>query len=234
MNYKLLRSEYYNEEHKLNAQETKEFYLSVKSPYYRVRALSYALNSEIFGKRENLQHEISLNLFHKEIQIPNLKDIHKYYNQDLFEKKFGLNENFISENINNSLPIYIEIPEINQMRKDISYNEIFNHSSLMITDYSSVAFDFAYPKKPLIYYHSDNDYHFDVDKSYFKYDTMGFGPVCKTHDALKAEIINSIENKCQMEEKYIKRVDGFFKYIDKNNSERVIDAILDFDKTFYY
>lgn len=126
MNYKLLRSEYYNEEHKLNAQETKEFYLSVKSPYYRVRALSYALNSEIFGKRENLQHEISLNLFHKEIQIPNLKDIHKYYNQDLFEKKFGLNENFISENINNSLPIYIEIPEINQMRKDISYNEIYN------------------------------------------------------------------------------------------------------------
>ena len=126
------------------------------------------------------------------------------------------------------------IPQEVQLGNDISYNEIFNHASLMITDYSSVAFDFAYLKKPLIYYHSDNDYHFDVDKSYFKYDTMGFGPVCKTHDALKAEIINSIENKCQMEEKYIKRVDGFFKYIDKNNSERVIDAILDFDKTFYY
>lgn len=126
------------------------------------------------------------------------------------------------------------IPQEVQLGNDISYNEIFNHASLMITDYSSVAFDFAYLKKPLIYYHSDNDYHFDVDKSYFKYDTMGFGPVCKTHDALKAEIINSIENKCQMEEKYVKRVDGFFKYIDKNNSERVIDAILDFDKTFYY
>lgn len=126
------------------------------------------------------------------------------------------------------------IPQEVQLGSDISYNEIFNHASLMITDYSSVAFDFAYLKKPLIYYHSDNDYHFDVDKSYFKYDTMGFGPVCKTHDALKAEIINLIENKCQMEERYIKRVDGFFKYIDKNNSERVIDAILDFDKTFYY
>ena len=129
MNYKLLRSDYYNEEHKLNPQETKEFYLSIKSPYYRVRALSYVLNSEIFGKRENLQHEISLNLFHKEIQIPNIKDIHKYYNQDLFEKKFGLNENSISENLNNTIPIYLEIPEVNQMRKDISYNEIYNSLS---------------------------------------------------------------------------------------------------------
>ena len=31
-----------------------------------------------------------------------------------------------------------------------TYNDIFNHSSLLITDYSSVVFDFAYIKKPII------------------------------------------------------------------------------------
>lgn len=127
-----------------------------------------------------------------------------------------------------------DIPDIVEVGDDKSYNEIFNHASLMITDFSSVAFDFAYLKKALIYYHPDDDYHFDLENSYFKYDTMGFGPVTKSLDELKLEIIGLIENKCQMDEMYKGRVDGFFKYNDKNNSERVIDAILELDKRFYY
>lgn len=126
------------------------------------------------------------------------------------------------------------IPDGVKLGHDISYNDIFNHSSLLITDYSSVAFDFAYIKKPLIYYHPNKDYHFDVDKSYFKYDSMGFGPVTETLDELKGQIMKSIENKCMMDEEYEKRVDDFFTYIDKNNSERIIDAILEISEDFYY
>ena len=127
-----------------------------------------------------------------------------------------------------------DIPDEVEVGIDKTYNEIFNHASLMITDYSSVAFDFAYLKKPLIYYHPDNDYHFDIDKSYFKYDSMGFGPVTKTSDELKQHIMRLVENKCVMDEEYEKRVEEFFTYIDKNNSERVIDAILEFNEYFYY
>ena len=54
-----------------------------------------------------------------------------------------------------------------------SYNNIFTHASLVITDYSSIAFDFAYLKKPVIYYHYAQDYHFDIEESYFDYKTMG-------------------------------------------------------------
>lgn len=127
-----------------------------------------------------------------------------------------------------------DIPDEAELGSEMSYNEIFNHASMMITDYSSVAFDFAYLKKPLIYYHHDDDYHFNLDDSYFKYDTMGFGPVATQIDELKDEIIRLVENDCQMDEKYIKRVDDFFKYTDKNNSKRVIDKILEFDEMFYY
>ncbi len=109
----------------------------------------------------------------------------------------------------------------------IAYNDIFNHSSIVISDFSSVVFDFAYLKKPVIYYHHDKDYHFDVDRAYFKYDSMGFGPVCKSKGQLEAEIVNLIENGCEMSETYERRVDDFFKYIDKNNCQRVIDAILE-------
>ncbi|WP_407423842.1 CDP-glycerol glycerophosphotransferase family protein [Methanobrevibacter sp.] len=108
---------------------------------------------------------------------------------------------------------------------DDSYSEIFNHSSLLVTDYSSVAFDFAYLEKPVIYYQYGKDYHFDADSAYFKYDTMGFGPISATHEEIKNEIIAIVLNECEMEETYKKRVEDFFEFRDDENSRRVYDAI---------
>ena len=114
---------------------------------------------------------------------------------------------------------------------DDDYSDIFNHSSLLITDYSSVAFDFAYLEKPVIYYQYGNDYHFDVESAYFDYETMGFGPIAKTHEELKNEIIAQVLNECEMDDEYKVRVESFFKFRDKENSKRVYDAIkeMDFD-----
>ena len=109
----------------------------------------------------------------------------------------------------------------------IPYRDIFNHSSLVITDFSSVVFDFAYLKKPIIYYQRDKNYHFDVDSAYFKYDTMGFGPVIRTIDDLRRNVKRLVDNDCRMDEEYVRRVDDFFKYRDKNNCQRLTDAILD-------
>ena len=106
-----------------------------------------------------------------------------------------------------------------------SYQDLFNKASLMITDYSSVFFDFAYLKKPIIYYQEIDDYHYD--KSYWDYETMGFGEIIDNEDTLVDKIIEYIKNNCQMEEKYKKRVDNFFKYNDKNNCKRVYNWILE-------
>lgn len=113
-----------------------------------------------------------------------------------------------------------------------NYSDTFSNSSLIVTDYSSIAFDFAYLKKPLIYYQFDNNYHFDVENAYFSYEEDGFGPVAKSHDGLKRHIFEIIDRKCEMDEVYLKRVDEFFKYIDKNNSRRVYEEILRLDN--YY
>ena len=112
------------------------------------------------------------------------------------------------------------------------YAEIFNHSSLIVTDFSSVSFDFAYLKKPVIYYHYDNDYHFDSENGYFDYETMGFGPVVKDYGDLIGRIIDAVDSGCVMDDDYKERVDSFFKYIDKDNSRRVYKEILELDK--YY
>ncbi len=113
-----------------------------------------------------------------------------------------------------------------------NYAQTFNDASLIVTDYSSIAFDIAYMKKPLIYYQFDNNYHFDVESAYFQYERDGFGPVARTHEELRQCIFDLIESGCVMDEKYQKRVDDFFKYHDRNNSKRVYEEICNLD-TYY-
>lgn len=103
------------------------------------------------------------------------------------------------------------------------YQELFNSSDLLITDYSSVAFDFAYIKKPVIYYQYGNDYNFK--EGYFDYETMGFGEVIKTEEDLVNSVEKYLEKDCEIDKKYLRRIESFYTYIDKNNCKRVYEHI---------
>ena len=105
------------------------------------------------------------------------------------------------------------------------YQTLFNNGSIMITDYSSVSFDFAYLYKPVLYYQYASDYHFDLEDSYYDYETMGFGEVVRTEDELVDLIIEYMENNCRLKDKYNERVKEFFLFTDKNNRERVYNEI---------
>ena len=105
------------------------------------------------------------------------------------------------------------------------YKKVFNQGSILITDYSSVAFDFAYLNKPVLYYQYSEDYHFNLKESYFNYETMGFGEVCRSEDELVSEIIEYMKNNCELKEEYSKRIKAYFLFDDQNNSMRVYDAI---------
>ena len=107
---------------------------------------------------------------------------------------------------------------------DSTYQELFKNSDLLITDYSSVAFDFSYMKKPIIYYQYAKDYNFE--EGYFKYKSMGFGEVIEKEDELIELIEKYLKNNCEMKELYKNRVDTFYKYNDKNNCKRIYDYIL--------
>ena len=112
---------------------------------------------------------------------------------------------------------------------DMSYEQILTESSLMVTDYSGVQFDFAYMKKPLVYFHPDElPAHYD-DGGFF-YDTMGFGEICTTSDMLVKTLCEYMENGCQMKPEYIARVDDFYHYEDHNNCQRIYNEIMQFQK----
>lgn len=111
-----------------------------------------------------------------------------------------------------------------------SYSSVFKKSNVLITDYSSVAMDFAYLKKPVVYTQFDADSFFSghiyTNTDHFSYEKSGFGPVCHDLKSSIDSIVKYIENKCVMEEQYKKRVDKFFCYTDKDNCKRVYEAIL--------
>ena len=110
-----------------------------------------------------------------------------------------------------------------------NYNKEFAENNLLITDFSSVAFDFAYLKKPIIYTQFDQEIFFSeqlYDKGYFDYDKDGFGPLCFDYESSVNEIVKYIQNDCKLEEKYMERIERFYTFHDKNNCKRVYEEIL--------
>lgn len=110
------------------------------------------------------------------------------------------------------------------------YQKVFRESALMITDYSSVAFDFAYLKKPVIYSQFDEESFYQNHswgKGYFTYREDGFGPITTSVDETVDTLIDYIKHDCQMREEYVKKVDDFFAYTDRNNRKRIYDAIME-------
>ena len=111
-------------------------------------------------------------------------------------------------------------PEVEVNINDSDY-AIFKNSAVLITDYSSVLFEFSFLKKPAVYYQPKNDTH--QEDGYFDYETMGFGDVIDNEESLVDKVIEYMENDCKMEDEYKERADDFFKYNDQKNSARIYD-----------
>ena len=149
-------------------------------------------------------------------------------NEKLIEKAREHNYEIIFRphpNVYNFIELFDENDYVKIDYEKTKFQTLFNNGSLLITDYSSVAFDFAYLYKPVLYYQYGNDYHFDTEKSFFDYESMGMGEICKNEDELVDLIIKYIENDCKIKNKYVERIDDFFLFNDKNNCKRVHEAI---------
>ena len=122
-----------------------------------------------------------------------------------------------------------ECENIEVVYKDDIYDiqELLKESALLITDYSSVHFDFAYMKKPVIYYQFDKEDFFE--KQYlpgmFEVEKDGFGPIVYEKSELIDEIRNAYESGFQMQEKYYNRMRKFYQIYDDKNCERVFQEI---------
>lgn len=160
----------------------------------------------------------------------------KYYSKVLSNEKFidecekeGYKVVFMPHPI---VQPYIDMFELSHrvqvLDYETSWRDIFAKSNMMITDYSSVAFDFAYLKKPVIYYQFDKREFFighTYKEGYFDYQDMGFGEVVRNEKELFAAINKYMSNHFMMSETYKERVDRFYTYTDKKCCRRLYEKL---------
>ena len=139
-----------------------------------------------------------------------------------------------------SIQEYMDEFTVPDFIKIYSYSEgniqsVFQNTSILITDYSSVAFDVAYLNKAILYYQFDYDEVFSsgnhtYQKGYFDYNRDGFGAVAYNETELLAVLKDLVDNQAKVPDLYQTRIDKTFQFRDSNNCERVYQAILDLDK----
>ena len=100
-------------------------------------------------------------------------------------------------------------------------------SDICITDYSSVFFDFANLKRPLLFFAYDlEDYKEEIRGMYLDMEKELPGPVVQTND----ELIDALRHLDEVTEQYRERYERFydkFCHIDDGNAaERVVQAVL--------
>ena len=110
-----------------------------------------------------------------------------------------------------------------------SYNdiaELYLISDILITDYSSVFFDFANLKRPILFYTYDLEKYENVLRGfYIDIHTEVPGPLLKTTE----EVIENIKNIEELKEEYADRYDEFYERFcgieDGNASKRISDIV---------
>ena len=109
---------------------------------------------------------------------------------------------------------------------DVNLNEVLMRASLLITDYSSIAWDMYYQKKPVIFYQFDLESYNNYQGSYSDISINEIGDQVFEIDSLILMINKYIKNKYKEEYIYSKNREKYFKYMDNNNCRRVYNSII--------
>ena len=149
-------------------------------------------------------------------------------------KKYGYKLMFLPHpNFQMHLDLFGRNDAVGFLGREVQYRDIYAKSELVITDYSSAVFDFAYLRKPVVYAQFDAETFFAGEhmysKGYFDYERDGFGEVEYDLESTVDRIIEYMENGCQLKEEYRQRIDGFFAFDDQNNCKRVYEKIMELD-----
>ena len=117
-------------------------------------------------------------------------------------------------------------PEIRQVNSE-DIQKLLSTCGLMVTDYSSVAFDVLLQDKPVIFCPFDYDEMMEIRKGpeFISYENDLPGPVCYELDATVQEITKHVVNGYKLNTMYRDRRKKFFDHIDNHNCDRLYEEI---------
>ncbi|ENZ5882036.1 CDP-glycerol glycerophosphotransferase family protein, partial [Campylobacter coli] len=189
---------------KNNKSDTKQILMM---PTWRAGIVGNVTNSSKRELKENFKQSEYFQKWNSLLNNDSLKKLCELYSYTIV---FNPHPNIMPYLKEFNLPSYIKIAN-----PDESLQVLFCNSSLMITDYSSVAFEMAYLEKPVIYYQFDKEDFFNshtLQKGYFDYTKDGFGPVVKNQENLLKELENLLRNDCKPFGVYKDNIDSTFTF----------------------
>lgn len=113
--------------------------------------------------------------------------------------------------------------------RDVLLQDVLIESKVVVTDYSSIAFDAAYTGSTLFYYQFDYDTVFSGSHSfrpgYYDYSKHGFGKVSIDLEGLVGDVVASSGKGFERDSEFELVVENTFAFRDANNCARVVLAI---------
>ena len=104
---------------------------------------------------------------------------------------------------------------------------ILKYTDILITDYSSVYFDFLLLGRPIIFFDYDyKEYSSNIDGFVYDYEENAPGNKVTTQNSLEKEIIDLFMGEDLYKDERKKVLELFFKYKDHKSSHRITDKIL--------
>lgn len=149
------------------------------------------------------------------------KKLHELASQYSFEIIFCLHPNMQRFTSHFNHP---KITIINQGEVDVQ--QLIKESALMITDYSSVGFDFSFLYKPVLYYQFDVNRFIGKKGSHLDLTNDLPGEITNDQEELLTLIRNYAKSDFKVKGIYKIRADKFLKYRDVNSCKRIYEVAL--------
>lgn len=118
----------------------------------------------------------------------------------------------------------IIIPDNEESLSDV-YSFIYS-CDMLITDYSSIYFDYLYADSPILFYTYDYDKYINETGLYYNYEDVTPGPKCKTWDEIIEEISKQIK-KDEWKDNRLECMRLFNDYSDGENCRRIWENTTD-------
>lgn len=110
---------------------------------------------------------------------------------------------------------------------EVDVQTLIKESAMMLTDYSSVGFDFSFLQKPIVYYQFDRSRFIGKRPSHLELDEDLPGDITNDLDELLALIEEYASHDFKMKDAYKQRARKFLKYADRSSSERIFKLASD-------
>ena len=151
---------------------------------------------------------------------PDKLDVEKFYN--------AFHEDYVL--IFKHHGVALEVPEIPEKYKDsfafdltkgkgVTINDLMTVADILITDYSSVVFEYALFERPMAFFTYDLEDYIDERGLYYDFDEITPGPLCFTNEEL-IDYISEIDTKFDKQE-VIDFKERFMSACDGHSTERI-------------